>query len=62
MSLGPQSEQSIMSEPLGSTSMSMQTRAGRNPTFQDPGTPLDGLVGKQESNTAGPRESYKVDP
>ncbi len=32
----------------------LYTSAGRSPTFQDPGTPLDGLAGTRESGRAGP--------
>ncbi len=39
------------------------TRAGRSPTFQDPGTPLDGLAGTRVP--ASPIEqvlSFKISP
>ncbi len=41
----------------------LETRAGRSPTFQDPGTPIDGLLGMRQFNGGNgvPDKSFDVD-
>ncbi len=56
---GPESQATLMTK----QKIYVRSRAGRSPTFQDPGTPLDGLAGTRVP--ASPMElvlSFKISP